>query len=127
LKMDSWSRLPWLLCGLASTKTQTQIDIAQRAIAQFDKDPRRSCHHRLTWAFLHPGGPLRSGLDWLARGAPLGECNSEFREAVAGLRMTIVVETTIEAKHARVSLARRTHYVGPVRVSLSNRLPLLER
>ena len=54
------------------------------------------------------------------------EVGDAFAKDVARLRFIIVVETSIESKHARVSLARRTHTIGPVKVSLSNRLPLLD-
>ena len=37
------------------------------------------------------------------------------------------METTIEEQHAKVTLAKRVHHIGPVRISLANRLPLLGR
>ena len=37
------------------------------------------------------------------------------------------VETTVEEKHARVSLAKRIHHIGPCRIRVANRLPCLER
>ena len=42
------------------------------------------------------------------------------------MRFIPVNETTIEAKHARVSLQMGKHAIGEVLVSLSNRLPLLD-
>ena len=46
---------------------------------------------------------------------------------IAKLRHGAAVETTIEEKHARTTLARKRHHIGPVRLSLANRLPLLGR
>ena len=54
-------------------------------------------------------------------------CSRNFLLQLATFRLTIVVETTIEAKHSRVAMSQRAHFIGPVRISLSNRLPLLER
>ena len=50
-----------------------------------------------------------------------------FQRAMARFRYMFAAETIIEAKHVRGSLARKAHYLGPVRVSLANRLPLLEK
>ena len=46
---------------------------------------------------------------------------------VATFTMMPVVETTIEEKHSRATMEAKGHAVGLVRLSLSNRLPLLER
>ena len=46
---------------------------------------------------------------------------------LASWRFISVAESTIESKHAKVSLAEKSHPIGPTRVSLANRLPLLER
>ena len=37
------------------------------------------------------------------------------------------METTIEEKHARTTVARRAHQIGLARISLANRLPWMER
>ena len=50
-----------------------------------------------------------------------------FLEALSKYDQTPTMETTIEEKHARVSKAQAAMRLGPVRVSLSNRLPLLGR
>ena len=51
----------------------------------------------------------------------------EWLPLLASWRFISVAESTIESKHAKVSLAERSHPIGPTRVSLANRLPLLER
>ena len=60
-------------------------------------------------------------------GAELSATPQAFQQKVAELKFVICVETTIEAKHARVTKEIAMKASGPVRVSLSNRLPLLER
>lgn len=70
---------------------------------------------------------MRVGLDLFATTSiPLRELGAFFVSEVAKLRFVIVVETTIENKHARVTLARRTHAIGPVIVSLTNRILMLD-
>ena len=72
---------------------------------------------------------FRLALDNFAAGATREEAGGvEWLEPLAKWRFVSVVETTVEAKHARVQHASRlARNMGPVRVSLSNRLPLLER
>ena len=127
LKLDHWKKLPWLLCGLAHSDESVGRRIGQEALEQFSRDPRAECHHRLTWQLLQPGSEFRTGLDDFLGGSPLHGCNRLFQEQVATFRFMIIVETTVESKHARVSAVRRAHAVGPVKVSLANRMPLLER
>ena len=50
-----------------------------------------------------------------------------FREQIIEGRFANMVETTIEEKHSRVTTARRGGFIGPVRISLANRLPMFER
>ena len=38
-----------------------------------------------------------------------------------------MVESLIEQRHALASLALKKHYIGAVRIPLSNRLPMIER
>jgi len=127
IKTQFWKALPWCLVGLASTSDQAARRAAAHCIAQFEKDPRQEAHHRLTWFWMQPGGRLRVGLDLFATTSiPLRELGAFFVSEVAKLRFVIVVETTIENKHARVTLARRTHAIGPVIVSLTNRILMLD-
>ena len=101
--------------------------MACRALQQFDQDPRQEVHHSKTFALLRPGTPFRRGLQQLVSGRELNQCDAGFLSEVASFRMVVSVETTIEAKHSRVAHAKKAHHLGPCRVSLSNRLPLLER
>ena len=60
-------------------------------------------------------------------GRPRRELPVECLLRIASFRFVPAVETTIEVKHQRVSLARRAHHIGGVRISLSNRLGMLQR
>ena len=60
-------------------------------------------------------------------GTAVDDSPIELRWQIAAWRFIPCVETTIEEKHSRVALSKRRHPLGPVRVSLANRLPLLER
>eukprot|EP00974_Lingulodinium_polyedra_P091242 8847906-Lingulodinium_polyedra.AAC.1 len=127
LKLDHWKKLPWLLCGLAHSDESVGRRVGQQALEQFSRDPRAECHHRLTWDLLRPGSGFRVGLDDFLGGSPLNACHRLFQEQVAAFRFVVVVETTAESKHARATAVRRAHAVGPLKVSLANRMPLLER
>ena len=45
-----------------------------------------------------------------------------FAQWLAIFRLFSVVETSIEEKHGRVALDIKKHKIGPIRVSLANRL-----
>ena len=127
LRVNFWRRLPWLLRCAAHANEDVARDCARRALSQFMVDPRQECHHRVTWEYLGPDSPTREAWDQFAAGSPRCSLPVGFLAALAVLRFVVTVETTIEAKHARVALERKSHHIGPVRVSLSNRLPLVER
>ena len=100
--------------------------IGAKVLQQWSRDPRPQAHHRITAALLQPGAFIDALKSWVD-GASFSSLPLTFQEKVAELRFIPIVETTIEEKHARVSLAKSRHHIGPVRVSLANRLPLLER
>ncbi len=119
--------LPWVFCALAHTGETVARSFAIRAKEAWSLDPRPEAHHRVTVDLMRPGGDFEKGLDRFVDGAPRSELGDGFLSRVAAFRFIPVVETTIEAKHARTSLCRRVHHIGPVRISLANRLPYLER
>ena len=63
----------------------------------------------------------------VAEGASIRDIGRPLYGEIAKLRFIICVEASIESKHARVTQALRIRHIGPTRVSLSNRLLLLER
>ena len=90
-------------------------------------DPRKEAHDPFTWALLEPRGAFDLDLERLANGCARKDLRTSTRQQIAVLKFPPVVGTTIEAKHHKVSLAENAHGIGRVRVSLSNRLPMLER
>ena len=89
-------------------------------------EPRPETHHRYTVKVLFNPDFL-AGLKKFVGWEPRSQCGHTFLWHVGVLRLTPVVETTIEEKHARTTVARRAHHIGPARISLANRLPWMER
>ena len=127
LKTDYFKKLPWLFCGLAHVSEVVARDIARQIKEAWSLDPRREAHHRITWRLMQPGSSFSMGLDAFIEGASRSSLPVSVQLQIAVFRFPPIVETTIEEKHARVALARRRHHIGPTRVSLSNRMPLLQR
>ena len=126
-KLDYWQRLPWLLCGLAHESEQTAREIGAKALAQFQQDPRQVAHHRKTWRLLQEGAEFREGLELFVSGHPRWLCGDAFTVEISIFRFYPVAETTIEAKHSRATLEGRRHSISAVRISLSNRLGMMQR
>jgi hypothetical protein len=124
-KTDWRLRLPWLLIGVAHTREDTARQCARQALEAFDADPRQAAQHRISWLWLNNASPLRECFQAFVDGAGRESLNPRFQSVLATMRFIPIVETTIEAKHAKVALQSQTG-LGPVRVSLSNRLPLME-
>ena len=55
------------------------------------------------------------------------QCDEKFLIVICSWRLISVVGTSIEEKHSRTALENKKHPVGSVRISLANRLPMLER
>ena len=89
-------------------------------------DPRKEVHDPRTWSFLEPDSHFATELDQFIDGTPRAECSLRFRRRVAKFRFCFAVETSIEEKHARATMAKARHHIGPVRFCLSNRLSMLE-
>lgn len=126
LKTSYWELLPWSLCGLAATDCEKARAVAAKVLRQWESDPRPEAHHWLT-VRLMPREAFVADLRRLASGVAYDTLSLAFREQVAVFRFIPTVETTVEEKHARVAQARKRHYISPVRVSMMNRMPLLER
>ena len=84
-------------------------------------------HHEVTWRLLQPGTEFSVQLSLFNAGQSRSQLSMAFRHEIAIFRFAPVNETTIEEKHARVSLDSKKHHIGAVRVSLANRLRMLER
>ena len=125
-KLDFWQRLPWLMAGLAQVDVEAAREIAHRVLSSFAKDPRECAHHRMTWHLLRPGASFREELEKFAGGARRTDCSEEFLRQVAVFKLMPISETSIEGRHARVAMAMGKQSMGPVRVSLANRMGMLE-
>jgi hypothetical protein len=124
-KLDFWSRLPWYLAGVGHVDEEKGRECASRSLDMFAASPREVAHHRTTWGLLQPGAPFRIAMDLFIAGAPRNTLCPAALSQIAIFAFTPIIETTIEGKHAKVSLETQGG-IGPVRVSLANRLPLLE-
>ena len=125
-KLDFWNRLPWVLVGMAHVDEAKGRDAARRAVEMFQETPRKELHHRATWKWLAPGCGLRLQVEAFIGGVARMELEAFARRAIAEFRFIPVVESNIEGKHARVKNESAWN-LGPVRVSLANRLFMLER
>ena len=124
-KLDWRLRLPWLLIGTAHTDEGIARQCARKALAAFDQDGRQEVHHRISWSWCQPASPQRCDLQRIIDGAARESLSPRFLAMLATMRFIPIVESCIESRHARVSLESVVG-LGPVRVSLSNRLPLIE-
>ena len=127
LKLDYMQKLPWGLAVLA-LPDEARARIGGRRMRElFRRDPRPPpVQSRKTWALMQPGAPFAIGLDkFLDDELPRSLCGEPFRVGVGTFMLMACVETCIEEKHCRVALREKQHAIGPVQVSLSNRLPML--
>ena len=90
------------------------------------QDPRPEAHHRIV-AHLFGETCFLSELRRFVAGSPRHALQPQVLQSIAVWRFVPVAESTIEGRHARTSLAWRRHWISPVRVSLSNRLGMLEQ
>eukprot|EP00959_Pyramimonas_sp_CCMP1952_P001473 30378-Pyramimonas_sp.AAC.1 len=95
-----------MLAGLAQVIAADARNIANEAIEQFNKDPRQVVHDPITWKLMREDSPFRIDLNKFAEGAPFNTLSTLFQLQVACFRFYASVETTIEEKHARVTLAK---------------------
>ena len=90
------------------------------------KDPRADAHHRVV-AHLFTETCFLDEIRRFAAGTPRDHLQPEVLQTMATWRFIPIAESSIESRHARTSIAWRRHWISPVRVSLSNRLGVLER
>lgn len=129
LKNDYIFRPPVNLAGLAVENEEEARKYGLRARATFLKDPRKAAHDSRTWRLMQPGCIFRESLDKFLDDPTFTRESlpSEFLFEVAVFALGMAPETLIEQRHAIATLALKKHFLGPVRLSLSNRLPMVER
>lgn len=125
LKTDFAKRLPFFFAILAHQSEEVARDGARRILDMLDREPDPSSHHRITAQLMSQDGFL-AGVRGLAEGQLRESLAHGVLQTIAGFRFIPIAETTIEEKHSRLALQLKRHGVKPVRVSLSNRQPLLE-
>ena len=124
---DYFTRLPMKLAAMAHHDEAIARRVAQECLADFGRDPRQNVHHRKTWQILGPESPIAIEVQRFADGTPRAELSQDAQHAICLFRFILVAEIFIVQKHAPVSLAEASHKMGPVMVSLCNRMPWLEK
>ena len=127
LKVDFLKRLPCLLAGLALINEESARKIGREVLAQFAQCPVQDQHHRLTWKLLQEDAPFRRELQTFVDGKPRRELAAHALETIASFRYLFSAESRVEGKHGKVTVAAAYKRFLPTRVSLQNRLPLLEK
>ena len=127
LKTQPSRVLPGMLSGIAAVDHDRARACGRKIMAAIEDDPRSDAHHPRTVKLVWESQLFMTGLAEFVAGIPLPTLSREFRHERAKLRIASSVETEIEAKHARTTCERKKAFVGPVRISLANRLPMLER
>ena len=91
------------------------------------KDPRQEVHDEITWSYMQPESVfLLELIQFVDQQTPRFDLPT-LALVSATLFFGSCAETTIEEKHARVSLQKKAHRIGPVKVSLANRFPQITR
>ncbi len=126
-KTHFWQTQPWAFAGIGHHVREDAIRMAKRCIELWEKCPAPSKQHRATNDVM-TSNELRQQLESFAAGdRPLVELPRLLRLAVK-FKFAPTVERTIEEGHTHVSrnlAGKRKQY--PVTVSLSNRIPEIER
>ena len=77
---------------------------------------------------MRPGSIFETELNRIVDDrAPREQLHKKFLIEITIFRFGMAPETTVEARHALSTLALKKHYLGPVRISLSNRFRMAER
>ena len=123
VKFDFWNRTPWLLAGIAHHDTDTARRVASKACEAFDElhfDDPAFVHHPLTLCFLQRDSLVRAEVNTFIASGVMGD---RLKLEAAKLRLTPVVERSIEAKHALVTRRAGRHFRTGRVVSLTLRMP----
>ena len=119
--------LQFLFFGLAAISETDARTCAKLCVDAFEADPRQEAHSAVTWKLMKPGSWFHEELTQFIQGTLRSSCSVAFQIQIATWRFGSACETTIEAKHQRVSMSSKGKSLGPVRVSLANRMPMLQR
>ena len=125
IKMGPIRTLPRKFYGLAALDEEKARRCGEQIKEQWSLDPRPEVHDRHT-VKLMTNKVFVENLDAFVGGKPRRTLARSYKLKLGIFRVAFTVETSIEAKHAAVTTEKKRHHIGPVKISLSNRLPLLE-
>ena len=126
VKTNYMFKAPVLFAGLAQTNQVWARRVGSQLREDFEREPSEQLQHRRTWSLLKPGAEFGRGLDVFNADADRKSLGTCFRKNVARERFRVFAETSIERKHAWVTLMKGKRRMGPVRISLANRMQMLE-
>jgi hypothetical protein len=117
-----------LTAGIAVEDQLRARSNARNARAKFRDSPQiESLHDPKTWRLFKQDSAFARELDrFIDDGIDRDLLDKDFLFEIAVFRFLFIIETTVEARHAKAAVDIKKHFIGPVRISLSNRLPMLE-
>ena len=128
LKTDYIHRLPVSMGGLAVADEDRARANAVKVRNAFRLDPRRDVHDARTWKLMEPGCDFAVDLDgFIDLRKNRRELSRHFQHEIGIFRFIWVNETPAEERHAIAAVDIKRSFIGPVRISLSSRLPMFER
>ena len=128
LKYDFIRRLPTLAASLAVADEDRAREWGFKVRDAWRVDPRPEAHDPRTVRLMSPDAVFGQELDkFLDDRTPRRMLHYIFRFELGVFRIGMAVETCIEQRHALSTLELKRHFCGPVRISLSSRLPMTER
>ena len=124
IKLNCWTKLPWLLCGLGHHDAKVAQQIATKCLTAYEETPKsaQALHHPLAVALLSSEYPSRAFVHSLSLGVELAALPESFQKVVSSFKFIPIAERVVEAKHKDVkrALARLTRHTAP-RVSMAVR------
>jgi hypothetical protein len=121
--------LPLAFSGLAvEDEEQARVNGRKARELWRSSKPDAAVHDPRTWRLMQPGAIFATELDKFCDDEAVhrDQLDPIFLEEVAIFRFLYAIETLVEARHARAAVELKKHYLGPVKISLSSRLAMLE-
>ena len=128
LKSNYLYKPPVMIGGVACANEEEARQNAIKVRVAFAKDPRQEVHDPRTWRLMDPECDFKVNLDlFIDKLIPRALLSFNFQYEVAIFRFVLAIETLVERPHAKTSVKVKSHFQGPCRISLANRLPLLQQ
>lgn len=106
LRFGYWEKLPYHICGLAHSDEGVARSVAITCLQMYDQTTVQGAEHAFTEKFLSADHIVGQQLREFARGAPIRSVG-KLLEQVVKLRLMLILELSIEAKHALVTSRTR--------------------